>query len=361
MIGRISISHQMGDFILSADIALRAGVTVLFGRSGAGKSTLANAVAGLLRPDAGVIELNGQTMFDSAKNINIPANARRIGYVFQDGRLFPHMTVRQNLRFAMDYAHTRPTDAQMAAIVEMLGIGPLLVRKPATLSGGEKQRVAIGRALLNDPQMLIMDEPLAALDQARKDEILPYLERLRDKTQLPILYVSHSMAEVARLADQIAILKNGTVMAHDATEVILSNAALMQTIGVREAGSIIIAPVAAHLPEGLTCLDLGGPLLTVPRVNAPVGHRVRTRIMAQDIIIATQRPQNLSALNVLEATVDAVQIGDDLGAAVTLQIGAHKLLARVTKRSVTDLNISVGDQIFAIFKATTVSRSNIGL
>lgn len=200
----IDISHHQGDFRLNAAFEAGPGVTTLFGHSGSGKTTLINAIAGLLTPDKGRITVNGRILYDQNAKVNIPAHKRRVGYVFQDARLFPHMTVRKNLTYGQRF--NRRTAQPHNDVVAMLGIGPLLDRYPGALSGGEKQRVAIGRALLSAPEILLLDEPLAALDETRKEEILPYLERLRDHARLPILYVSHSVAEVARLANTMVVL-----------------------------------------------------------------------------------------------------------------------------------------------------------
>ena len=199
----IDIALSRPGFTLEVAFDSPGGVTALFGRSGAGKSTIAGMLAGLIRPDRGRITVDGDVLVDRSAGIFVPPHRRRIGSVFQDGRLFPHLSVRRNLLYGAWFAGRRVTGRPLDDIVDLLGIGPLLDRRPATLSGGEKQRVAIGRALLMGPRLLVLDEPLAALDQARKDEILPYLERLRDETRLPMVYVSHSRDEVVRLADQI--------------------------------------------------------------------------------------------------------------------------------------------------------------
>ena len=207
----VSLTHRFEAFSLQVEVTAAAGITAIFGRSGAGKTTLANAVAGLVSPVAGRISLAGVVLFDSGLGINVPPQERRIGYVFQDGRLFPHLSVLGNLKFGARFAGEPVTVAQEKRIIDMLGLGPLLSRRPATLSGGEQQRVAIGRALLSAPQLLIMDEPLAALDELRKAEILPYLERLRDETTIPIIYVSHHRDEILQLADLIFTIEDGVV------------------------------------------------------------------------------------------------------------------------------------------------------
>ena len=205
----VEVKHARDGFNLDVAFEAPPGITVLFGRSGSGKTTVVNAVAGLLRPDAGRVALKHRVLCDTKNGVCLPPNRRRIGYVFQEGRLFPHLTVRQNLLFGRWFAPRNAPRAELERIVDMLGIGPLLDRRPGGLSGGEKQRVAIGRALLSAPDMILADEPLAALDEARKAEILPYFERLRDETGVPVLYVSHSAAEVARLATTVVVLQDG--------------------------------------------------------------------------------------------------------------------------------------------------------
>ena len=209
----IDVRHSQGDFQLEAAFHADEGLTALVGPSGSGKTTLANIAAGLIRPETGHVTFNGETWFDSKRNIFLPTERRRIGYVFQEGRLFPHMTVRQNLDYARHFRPMRTDEAADARLIDLLGIGHLLDRRPAGLSGGEKSRIAIGRALFSSPALLIMDEPLSALDQARKAEILPHLEYIRDETGIPILYVSHAMEEVARLANSVVSVAGGRVVA----------------------------------------------------------------------------------------------------------------------------------------------------
>jgi molybdate transport system ATP-binding protein len=205
----VDVEHRQGDFRLAVAFAAPDGVTALFGPSGSGKTTLVNIIAGLIRPERGRVAVGGTVLVDRGRGVWLPPHRRRIGYVFQDGRLFPHLTVRQNLLYGRLFTPRAERAAGLDAVIELLGIGGLLQRRPASLSGGEKQRVAIGRALLADPRLLLMDEPLAGLDEARREEILPYLERLRDGARLPIVYVSHVAAEVERLASLVVRLEAG--------------------------------------------------------------------------------------------------------------------------------------------------------
>src|SRR5881227_296381 len=242
----VAVQHRLGDFVLDASFESGAGLTALFGRSGSGKTSLVNAIAGLIRPERGRILVDGAVLTDTERGVFVPARRRRIGYVFQEGRLFPHLTVRQNLLYGRWFASRRGQAGEVEHVIDLLGISHLLDRRPAKLSGGEKQRAAIGRALLASPRLLLMDEPLASLDEARKAEILPYIERLRDESGLPIVYVSHSVPEVARLASTIVLVSEGSVAAVGPTAEIMQRLDLFPLTGRAEAGAIIEATVEAH-------------------------------------------------------------------------------------------------------------------
>ena len=357
----VNITHNFGDFAIEAKFDAGAGVTALFGRSGTGKTTIVNAIAGLFAPENGRISLDDEVLFDAQKGINLAPHKRRIGYVFQDGRLFPHLDVAQNLAFGARFTNAKPAPQETARIVDMLGLGTLLARRPATLSGGEKQRVALGRALLSHPRLLLMDEPLAALDGPRKEEILPYLERLRDDkaTRVPIIYVSHAVDEIARLADQLVLIQNGRVVrAGDAFEV-FSDPAAVPLLGVREAGAVMRARVVKHAEDGLSRLRMSGGDLLVPGVTAPLGQEVRIRILAQDIILSLGIPQGLSTRNILPVVIGDIRMGDGPGAAISLIAGQDRLLARVTARAVAEMDLKTGMKIYALVKATAVPRGNI--
>ena len=354
----IRLRHALGGFTLDVDIRAGAGVTALFGRSGAGKTSIVNAVAGLLRPDEGHITLGPDTLLDTARGVFVPPHRRRIGYVFQDARLFPHMTVRQNLLYGRRFARgaAGPDPGHIAGL---LGIGDLLDRRPGTLSGGEKQRVALGRAILAAPLLLLMDEPLAALDEARKADILPYLERLRDDLGLPILYVSHALGEVARLADTLVLVEAGRVTASGPAGDLLSDPALAPAFGLREAGGVLPARLAGTEADGLSRLDTAAGPLWLPQLDAPPGTTLRLRILAQDVMIATERPKGLSALNILPATIAAIRPGEGPGMLVRLALGPDHILARVTRRSASALQLAPGQQVFAVLKAVSVARENV--
>ena len=357
---KLRLKHSFGGFSLDLSLEAGKGITALFGHSGAGKSTIVNTVAGLLRPDEGLLEVDGATLMDTSRGIHMPPHKRRFGTVFQDARLFPHLSVAQNLDFGTRYA-PRGANIPRADVIDLLGLAPLLTRTPNSLSGGERQRVALGRALLSAPRMLLMDEPLASLDGHRKQEILPYLEHLRDgPLGLPILYVSHAVDEITRLADTLVLLKDGRIALQGPLRDVMSNPAAVPLLGVREAGAVIEATVISHADDGLSLLQISAGTLDLPGVQAAIGARVRLRIMAQDVMLAREQPIGLSAQNILPVTVHSIRLGDGPGAAIALRAGDDTLLARVTSRAVAALELTEGAEIFAVLKATTVAPASIG-
>lgn len=357
----VEIRHAFEGFALNVSFDAGPGITALFGRSGAGKTTIINAVAGLLRPDDGRIAFGEDVLFDAARDTDMPAQARGLGYVFQDARLFPHLDVSENLQFGTRYAPAGRPGASLDDVVTLLGLESLLSRAPGTLSGGEKQRVALGRALLSRPRMLLMDEPLASLDGPRKQEILPYLERLRDgPLGLPILYVSHAVDEIARLADRLVLLQDGRVARQGPLFDVMADPAAVPLLGVREAGAVIEAEVLEHASDGLSTLAISAGRLELPGVRADVGAKVRLRVLAQDVILTRDQPRGLSSVNVLPVTVEDVHPGDGPGAAIALKAGDDRLLARVTARAVQEMGLTPGMACHAILKATTVAPGSIG-
>jgi molybdate transport system ATP-binding protein len=351
----IRLHHRFGAFALDAAFAIdRPGITALFGPSGAGKSTIANAVAGLFRPAEGRIVIGDRVVFDSASHIALPPRLRGIGYVFQDARLFPHMSVETNLRFGWRRASRRVDEREFTRIVHLLGLEDLLARRPSKLSGGEKSRVALGRALLSSPSLLILDEPLAALDAARKAEILPWLERLRDHAALPMIYVTHALDEVARLADDIVLLRDGKVAAQGAAFDLLPDLGFASLAGTTPLGAVLAARVATQRDDGLTELAFDGGVLFVPRLDAPVGTALRVRLRAEDVMLARVIPGAISANNVLPTIVAAVRVVDDSHADVQLACGPAKIVARITRASLARLDIKHGMAMFAIVKSVIV-------
>ncbi len=355
----VSIQHRYGDFALDVAFDAPPGVTVLFGRSGSGKTTVVNAVAGLLRPVSGTVSVDGRVLLDTNTAQSLPAHKRQIGYVFQDARLFPHMTVRKNLLYATRFRASETKPRAYDDIVDMLGLSALVDRHPASLSGGETQRVAIGRALLAQPRLLLMDEPLAALDSARKAEILPYLETLWAQTRVPILYVSHAMAEVARLAKTVVVLDAGRVIGSGPAEQVLSDPALVKQVGLREAGTVLPARVDQHHSDGLTELTVSGGQVFVPHMNLDPGQTTRVRILAHDVMISRTAPQDISALNVLPAKVVGLRDGSGPGVTVQLAVGSDRILARITRRSALRLALVPGADVFAVIKTLSIARVDI--
>jgi molybdate transport system ATP-binding protein len=343
----VAVRHRFKGFTLDAAFEAPAGVTCVFGRSGAGKTSIVRAVAGLLKADEVAVSVDGDRLD------RLPVHQRGIGYVFQEPRLFPHLSVRGNLGYARSGMDPGP-------VVEMLGIDHLLDRRPAALSGGEAQRVAIGRALLSRPRMLLLDEPLAALDEARKAEILPYLERVRDAAEVPILYVSHSVAEVARLATTLVALEAGKVVRVGPASDLLSDPDIAPVIGIREAGAVLSARVVGHHEDGLTELAAAGGTLWLPRIDAQKDAHLRVRIEAQDVMLAAARPRDISALNVLPVRVTALREGQGPGVMVQLAAGPDHLLARITHRSARAMGLAEGWNGYAVLKSVAVASGNIG-
>jgi molybdate transport system ATP-binding protein len=357
----VDIEHQLGGFDLDIHFRSGPGLTALFGRSGAGKTSIVNVIAGLVRPEKGRIVVDGSVLIDTERGIWVPAHRRRVGYVFQEDRLFPHLTVRQNLLFGRWFATGSKPTAPLHDVVDLLGIGGLLDRRPARLSGGEKQRTAIGRALLAGPRLLLMDEPLASLDDPRKDEILPYIERLRDRAGVPIVYVSHAVAEVTRLASTIVLISDGRVRAVGPLQEVMGRAELYPMTGRFEAGAVLAARVAAHDARwGLTELAGDFGKLIVPRLPTPVGASLRVRIRARDVILAASPPMDISALNVLAGRVEAVVPIEEAALEVQLRLGKERLLARVTKRSGAALDLIPGREVFAVIKTVAIDRRSLG-
>jgi len=357
----VDIAHRLAAFELDIHFRTGRGLTALFGRSGAGKTSVVNAIAGLIRPERGRIVVDGSVLIDTERGIRVPAHRRRVGYVFQEGRLFPHLTVRQNLLFGRWFARDSAPAARLDDVVDLLGIAPLLDRRPGRLSGGEKQRVAIGRALLASPRLLLMDEPLAALDAGRKDEILPYLERLRDQASVPIVYVSHSVAEVTRLANTIVLISDGRVRAVGPVQEVMGRAELYPLAGRFEAGAVLAVRVAAHDARWrLTELTGAFGKLMVPLLDAPIGTALRVRIRARDVILALTPPIGISALNVLAGWVEALVPIEEGALEVEVRLGGERLLARVTRRSGEALGLVPGRQVFAVIKTVAIDRHSLG-
>lgn len=350
---RFAIRHA--GFALDADLHLpERGVTALFGPSGAGKTCCLRAIAGLDHVVGGFLSVNGEVWQDDARRYFLPPHRRAVGYVLQEPGLFPHLSVDGNLRYGERRARNEHA-ADRQRLIGLMGIGELLDRRPGRLSGGERQRVAIARALLRQPRLLLLDEPLAALDAARKAEIVPYLERLHRQLEIPAIYVSHQVDEVFRLADYLVVLGEGRVLASGP---IAEVAARLDTSGrfADEAAVVITAVVAEHEPaDHLTRLEFSGGSLHVSCRPESRGEAVRCRIQARDVSIALQQPTGISILNTIAATITAVaDAPDPAQVLVRLDACGTALLARITRRSWRQRALAPGRQVWAQVKAVAV-------
>jgi molybdate transport system ATP-binding protein len=348
-------SLPLGSFGLEAEFAAPArGITGLIGPSGSGKTSLLRCVAGLEAKAAGQLTVNGECWQDSARGLFLPPHRRAVGYVFQDAALFPHLGVRGNLEYGWKRVPPQERRQDFEQVVELLGIGPLLDRKPARLSGGERQRVAMGRALLAAPRLLLMDEPLAALDQASKSEILPYLERLHRELAIPVLYVSHSPDEVARLADHLVLLEQGRVVASGELHEMLARLDLSLSHG-EQAGVVVDTVVGGHdEPYHLSWLDFPGGRFAVPRVACPPGQPKRLRVHARDVSLSLERHSGTSILNIFPVTVTAIAEDSPAKLLVRLDAAGTPLLAGITKKSGALLGLEPGMSLYAQVKSVAL-------
>ncbi len=318
---------------------------------------LVNAIAGLLRPRSGHIELDGETLFDAARGIHVPASKRRFGYVFQEGRLFPHLTVRQNLTFSRMFHRGKEAAGGLEHIVDLLGLHDLLHRRPRDLSGGERQRVALGRALLVRPRALLLDEPLASLDALRKDEVLRYIELMRDEIRIPVIYVSHAVEEVVRLADTVVLMSAGKVVAAGGVEEVMGRPDLRAAAGAFEGGAVIDARVIGQdMQYDLATLGFDGGTLTVTNLDALVGEQVRVRIRARDVSIALEVPRSISIQNVLPGRITAVGEPRNGIVDVSITAGTAQLRSRITARAAQQLALRPGLDVYALIKAVSLDR-----
>jgi molybdate transport system ATP-binding protein len=346
MSAEIAIRHRQGAFLLDVAFTAGKGVTALFGPSGAGKSSIVHVLAGLTRPQQGRVVLEGRVVLDTDKHLFVPPEKRRAGLVFQDARLFPHMDVETNLLFGWRRMGERADPTEIARVIQLLGLEKLLRRSPKHLSGGEKSRVALGRALLAMPDILLLDEPLANLDQERRAEILPWLEGLRDLARVPIFYVSHSLEEVARLADQVVLLDRGQMAGFGSVFEVLAGRGAEKPLGA------VLETIVGEKEGGLTQLIFDGGRLVVAEA-AEKGKKLRVRIGADEILVAREAPSAISANNILPAIVSDVVL-DGARAEIVMRCGSALLVARVTAASVHRLTLTKGDHVFAVIKSVTV-------
>ncbi len=363
----VSVERAIKAFKLSVEFEAAQGITAIVGPSGAGKSMLLGTIAGLTKPDRGKITLAGNTLFDHLKKIDLAPEYRGLGVVFQDARLFPHMSVQSNLTYARP--GTRQPLADFDEIIELLDLKLLLKRRPHKLSGGEKQRVAIGRALLSRPIALLMDEPLASLDIARRREIMPFLERLRDRFAIPILYVSHNLDETIRLANRVIVMGQGKSVAQGPVEQVLSRIDVQSLILGQETSSnfpepltIVKATIGERQKDGLVSVHTPWGALTAPAISAPVGTTVRLRVRARDIVLSSVPPQSLSIRNTIPGEVgtmtDAGISQVDILVRPKPTVAASPppaLWARVTRRAANEMNLQADMPVWALLKAVVLA------
>ena len=349
------------DFHFAAAFQADGGVTALFGPSGSGKSTAIRLIAGLERPTSGHIAVDGHVLVDTADRVFVPPHARRIGLVFQDALLFPNFSVRSNLTYGRWFTPKSARRIAFEPVVEVLGIGHLLDRRPGTLSGGERQRVAIGRALLTSPRLLLMDEPLASLDAARKLEILPFIERLRDEFAMPIVYVSHAIEEVARLAAKVIKLDRGKVIADGPPAAVLAPASLADAAARFDAVSFVTGTVVRQMRDfGVTVLGHPAGEITVPGLIDPASGPVRVAVKATNVTLAVGRPGQMSVRTMLSGRIVAIDVDDGPFALATLALtGGERLVAFATRLAMEDLGLDVGDEVTALVKAVGIDERTV--
>ena len=349
----IRISRELSEFRLEVDAQCRYPVTAVFGASGSGKTTLLNLVAGLLRPDEGEIELDGEILYSSRRCINLPPERRRVGFVFQDDFLFPHLTVLKNLRYGYDLLTPRDRKFDLEQVVDLLGLTDFLGRLPEGLSGGERQRVALGRAILASPRMLLMDEPLSSLDQALKDRIIPYLRHIRSDLKIPMLYVSHSVAEILELTGQVIVLKRGMILAHGDFFDIAHRPEVLPLVEAHGFENVLPVEVIENESETGSCrVRFGTQQILVPPCSRPVGQRLFIGIRANDVILCRARPEGLSIRNVIEGRILDVTKADGKHL-VYVDVG-KRLAVEVTMEAVEELGLQQGEEILCLVKAQSI-------
>lgn len=353
---KIQVALQRGEFALDVAIEQQApGVVALFGRSGCGKTTLINVVAGLLKARRSYIEIDGVVLEDTASRKYVRSEERRIGYVFQDARLFPHLDVRGNLNYGLRRARHVPIRMEFDSVVQLLGLEGLLARRPHQLSGGERQRVALGRALLSQPRVLLLDEPLASLDAARREEVLPYLERLRDDLAIPMIYVSHQFDEVLRLATHVVLMEEGKTRAQGALEVVSIHPDLRAIVGPDAIGAVLLGTVEiADSATGLAAVRIGDNVLNVGLRGVRPGTQIRVQLLARDVILATVRPEGLSVRNVMSGSVSRILEDDPDTDLVYVDLGGPCVLARVTRAASAALALRVGTPVWVLVKSVSI-------
>jgi molybdate transport system ATP-binding protein len=351
----VAVKKRRGPFLLDARFELPTpGVVALFGRSGCGKTTLVNIIAGLLDADEGRVALGDIVLLDTERRLHVPSERRRIGYVFQDARLFPHLNVAANLKYGESRA-AGPSYVSLDDVAGLLDLGGLMNRRTHRLSGGERQRVAIGRALLSQPRLLLLDEPLASLDAARREEVLPYLEILRDQLAIPMVYVSHDFDEILRLATYIVLMDSGRTIAQGGIADMSLNKDMRSIIGADALGAIVDGTVLGADPSsGLMRVKVGNGELRVRTADVAAGAKLRVQLLARDLIVATQAPQHLSVRNSLGGVISSVSSDDADSDLIAIDIGGTVIMARVTKAATNELALKPGLPVWALVKAVSL-------
>ena len=352
---QVMVKKRRGAFTLDAQFELPTpGVVALFGRSGCGKTTLVNVIAGLLDADTGRVALDETVLLDTALRVDVPPEKRRIGYVFQDGRLFPHLSVAANLRYALKRAAIAPF-VTLDRVADLLDLSPLMNRRIHELSGGERQRAAIGRALLSQPSLLLLDEPLASLDASRREEVLPYLEILRDQLAIPMVYVSHNFDEVLRLATHLVLIESGRTTAQGNVGEMSLNGAVRAIIGADAVGAIVDGTVLGFdASSGLTRVQVGQGELKIHCGRAAPGARMRVQLLARDLIVATHPAQHLSVRNSLPGIVTGITDDVDDSHLIAIDIGGTLIMARITKAATQELRLVPGSKVWALVKTASL-------
>ena len=355
----VDLHKTLGTFTINAQFQCSNEITALFGKSGAGKTSIVQMLAGLIKPENGRIVIDDVTLYDSRHQIDLPPNRRRVGYVFQDARLFPHMSVEKNLDYGQRRRRGTGGSPKFDQVVDVLDISHLLERKTRALSGGERQRVAIGRALLSAPQMLLMDEPLASLDSQRKAEIIPFVAEIQREFLLPVIYVSHSIDEVLQLADTVVLVAKGGVAAVGPVENILNRPDLVRVTNTGDAGTVIPARLTKTDQDfDMAIFSFSGGAFQVPAPSGDVeiGQSLRLRARARDVSIALKKPQDVSVMNIFKGTVASVVNGDGPQVDVSINVGETLIWSRITRKSLSELSISPGKSVYAMVKAVAIDK-----
>jgi molybdate transport system ATP-binding protein len=355
MMLQVAVKNTRGTFELDAKFELPTpGVVALFGQSGCGKTTLVNIIAGLLEAAEGRVALDDVVLLDTGRQIDVPSERRRIGYVFQDARLFPHLKVAANLRYAQRRA-SAPPFVTLDRVADLLHLGPLMNRRTHALSGGERQRVAIGRALLSQPSLLLLDEPLASLDASRREEVLPYLESLRDQLSIPMVYVSHNFDEVLRMATHLVLMESGRTTAQGNIGEMSLDPAVRAIIGPDAVGAIVDGTVlGVDASSGLTRVQVGQGELKINYGHGVAGSKMRVQLLARDIIVATHPAQQLSVRNSLEGVVRNISDDVDDSDLIEIDIGGTLIMARITKAATRELHLVPGLGVWALVKTASL-------